>query len=63
MSTTSVCALLMKVCVCVCAAYPCVIVQDEGRDVDLLRLDAGEELLQGVQVANFVLQPRHAEGG
>ncbi len=42
--------------VCV-AAYPCVILQDKRRDVDLLRFDAGEELLQVVQVADFVLHP------
>lgn len=45
------------------AAYPCVVLQDERRDVDLLRLDAGEELRQVVQVADLVLQPRHTEGG
>ena len=44
-------------------AYPCVIVQDKWRNVDLFRFDAGEELVQVVQVADFVLQPRHTEGG
>lgn len=48
---------------CVLAAHPCIVLQHEGRDVDLLGLDAGEELLQVVQVANLVLHPRHAEGG
>jgi len=42
--------------------YPGVVVQDERGDVDLLRPHAGEELLQGVQVAHLVLHPRHAEG-
>ena len=44
-------------------AYPCIILHHERRDVDLLRFDAGEELLQVVQVADFVLHPRHTEGG
>ena len=44
-------------------AYPCVILQHKRRDVDLLGSDAGEELLQVVQVANLLLQARHAEGG
>lgn len=62
---TSLCALwinlsLLFVCV---AVYPCVILQDKRRDVDLLRFDAGEELLQVVQVADFVLHPWHTEGG
>lgn len=43
--------------------YPGVVLQHEWRDVDLLRSDAGEELVQVVQVADFVLHPRHAEGG
>lgn len=50
-------------CLCICAAYPCVVLQDKRRDVDLLGFDAGEELLQVVQVANLVLHPRHTEGG
>ena len=45
------------------AAYPCIILQDEWRDVDLLRFDAGEELWQVVQVTNLVLHPWHAKGG
>lgn len=44
-------------------AYPCVILQDKWRDVNLFRFDAGEELVQVVQVADFVLHPRHTEGG
>lgn len=49
--------------ICRFAAYPCVILQDKRRDVDLLGSDAGEELLQVVQVANLVFHPRHTEGG
>ncbi len=45
------------------AAHPCVIIEDKWRNVDLLRSDTGEELLQVVQVANLVLYPRHTEGG
>lgn len=45
------------------AAYPCVIIQDKWRNVDLLRFDAGKKLLQVVQVANLVLYPRHTESG
>lgn len=44
------------------SVHPCVVLEDERRDVDLLGPDAGEELLQVVQVADFVLHPRHAEG-
>lgn len=43
--------------------HPCIVLQDKGRYVDLLRFDAGEELLQVVQVTHLVLHPRHAEGG
>lgn len=43
--------------------YPGVVLQHEWRDVDLFRSDAGEELVQVVQVADFVLHPRHVEGG
>lgn len=45
------------------AAYSSVVLQDKWRDVDLLRSDAGEELLQVVQVADLFFHPRHAEGG
>lgn len=44
-------------------AYSCVVLQDKRRDVDLLRSDAGEELLQVVQVADLLLHPRHTKGG
>lgn len=44
-------------------SYPGIVLEDEGRDVDLLGSDAGEELLQAVQVTHLVLDPRHAEGG
>lgn len=45
------------------SVHPCIILQDKRRDVYLLRFDAGEELLQVVQVTDFVLHPRHAESG
>lgn len=45
------------------ASYSCVVLQDKRRDVDLLGSDAGEELLQVVQVADLLLDARHAEGG
>lgn len=44
-------------------SYPGVVLQHKRRDVDLLGPDAGEELLQAVQVADLLLHPRHAEGG
>lgn len=44
-------------------SYPGVILQHKRRDVDLLGPDAGEELLQAVQVVDLLLHPRHAEGG
>lgn len=44
-------------------SHPRVVLQDEGRDVDLLGPDAGEELLQVVQVADLLLDARHAERG
>uniref|UniRef100_A0A0E9T2S3 Uncharacterized protein n=1 Tax=Anguilla anguilla TaxID=7936 RepID=A0A0E9T2S3_ANGAN len=39
-----------------------VILQDERWDVDLLRDDAGKELLQGLHVMDLLLQARHTEG-
>lgn len=44
-------------------AYLGVVLQHKRRDVDLLRPDAGEELVQAVQVVDLLLHPRHAEGG
>lgn len=44
-------------------AYSSVVLQHERGDVDLLRPDAGEELLQAVQVVDLLLHPRHVEGG
>lgn len=45
------------------ASYSCVVLQDKRRDVDLLGPDAGEELLQVVEVAHLLLDARHTEGG
>lgn len=36
--------------------HPCVILQDKRRDVDLLRQDAGEELLQVLYVMDFLFK-------
>lgn len=44
-------------------SYPGVVLQHKRRDVDLLRPDAGKELMQAVQVVDLLLHPRHAEGG
>lgn len=53
----------MSVFVSCLSAYSCVVLQDKRRYVDLLRSDAGEELLQVVQVADLLLHPRHTKGG
>lgn len=45
------------------SVHSSVVLQDKRWDVDLLRPDAGEELLQVVQVADLLLEARHAEGG
>lgn len=47
----------------VASVHPSVVLQHKRRNVDLFRLDAGEELVQVVQVTDFVLYPRHTEGG
>lgn len=43
--------------------YSCIVLQDKWRDVDLLRPDAGEELLQTVKVTDLFLHAGDAESG
>lgn len=44
-------------------SYSCIVLQDKWRDIELLRLDAGEELLQIVEVADLFLHARYTESG
>jgi len=45
-----------EVCVKGLNTHPCVILQDKRRDVDLLRVDAGEELLQVLYMMDFLFK-------